>query len=149
MPAFKKSLTRWASTIKQFAIIQKMQQLTRLQQAVQKKLLQLVNRKGVVLHHDNAMPHTSLMIRQKLTELVWEVLIHPTYGADRAPSDYHLFRSLQNFLNGKKLANKRAAENHVAKFFATKPQKFYTDGIMKLFAKCQEVKDNNGTYVLL
>ena len=49
----------------------------------------------------------------------------------------------------KKLANKRAAENHVAKFFATKPQKLYTDGIMKLSEKWQKVKDNNGTYVLI
>ena len=49
----------------------------------------------------------------------------------------------------KKLANKRAAENHVAKFFATKPQNFYTDVIMKLPEKWQKVKDNNGTYVLI
>ena len=54
-----------------------------------------------------------------------------------------------NFIDGKKLPNKRAAENHVAKFFATKPQKFYTDGIMKLPEKWQKVKDNSGTYVLI
>ena len=72
--------------------------------------------------------------------------MHPPYSLDLVPSDYHLFRSFQNFLDGKKLANKRAAENHVAKCFATKPQKFYTDGIMKLPEKWQKVNDNNGTY---
>ena len=89
------------------------QQLTRLQEAIQKKRPELVNRKGVVFHHDNARPHTSLMTRQKLTELGWEVLTHPPYSPDLEPSDYHLFRSLQNFLGGKKMANKRADENHV------------------------------------
>ena len=89
------------------------------------------------------------MTRKKLTELSWEVLMHPPYSPDLAPSDYNFFRSLQNFLDGKKLTKKRAAENHVAKFFATKPQKFYTDGIMKLPEKCQKVKDNNGTDVLI
>ena len=34
------------------------------------------NRKGVVFHHDNASPHTCLVI-QKLLELGWDVLSHP------------------------------------------------------------------------
>ena len=37
------------------------------------------NRKGIVFHHDNARPYTSLMTRQKLRELDWEVLMHPPY----------------------------------------------------------------------
>ncbi|XP_044313446.1 histone-lysine N-methyltransferase SETMAR-like [Drosophila rhopaloa] len=45
------------------------------------------NRKGVVFHQDNARPHTSLMTRQKLRELGWEILSHPPYGPDKAPSD--------------------------------------------------------------
>ena len=52
------------------------QQLTRLQAAIQKKRPELVNKKGVVFHHENARPHTFLMTRQKLTELGWEVLMH-------------------------------------------------------------------------
>ena len=39
------------------------------------------------------------MTRQKLLQLGWEVLIHPPYSPDIAPSDFHLFRSLQNSLN--------------------------------------------------
>ena len=76
-------------------------QLTRLQEAIQKKRPELVNRKGVVFHHDKARLHTSLMTRQELTELGWEVLMHPPYSPDLAPSDYHLFRSLQIFPDGK------------------------------------------------
>ncbi|EZA57614.1 Histone-lysine N-methyltransferase SETMAR, partial [Ooceraea biroi] len=60
----------------------------------------LVNRKGVLFHQDNARPHTSLTIRTKLLQLGWDVLPHPAYSPDIAPSDYYLFRSLQNFLKG-------------------------------------------------
>ncbi|EZA54548.1 BAI1-associated protein [Ooceraea biroi] len=68
-----------------------------------KKRPKLVNRKGVVFHHDNARPRTSLVTREKLLQLGWDVLPHPPYSPDLAPSDYHSFRSLQNALNGKTL----------------------------------------------
>jgi len=49
---------------------------------------------------------TSLATRQKLKELGWKVLMHPSYNPDFAPSDYHLFWSLQNSLNDVKLTSK-------------------------------------------
>jgi len=70
-------------------------QLTKLDQAIRKKRPELVNRKGVVFHHDNARPHTSLTTRNKLLTLGWDVLPHPTYSPDLAPSDYYLFRSFR------------------------------------------------------
>ena len=58
------------------------EQLQRLQQAIKRKRPELINRRSVVFHHDNARPHTSLMTRQKLRELGWEVLMHPSYSSD-------------------------------------------------------------------
>ncbi|GFW76638.1 histone-lysine N-methyltransferase SETMAR [Trichonephila clavipes] len=72
---------------------------------LEEKWPELTNRKAVVFHHDNARPHTSLVTRQKLLELGWDVLPHPPYSPDHAPSDYFLFRSLQNSLNGKNFNN--------------------------------------------
>ena len=60
---------------------------------------ELINKQGVVFHHDNARPHISLVTRQKLREIGWEVLMHPPHSPDLAPSHYHLFRSLKNSLN--------------------------------------------------
>ncbi|KAG6799391.1 transposase [Apis mellifera caucasica] len=90
------------------------------------------NRKGVVFHHNNARPHTSLVIRQKLLELGWDVLPHPPYSPDFAPSDYFLFRSLQNSLNGKNFNNDDDIKSYLIQFFANKNQKFYEHGIMML-----------------
>ena len=48
------------------------EQLQRLQQAIERKRPELINRRGVVFHHDNARSHTFLTTRQKLRELSWE-----------------------------------------------------------------------------
>jgi len=107
-------------------------QLTKLDQAIRSKRPELANRKGVVFHHDNARPHTSLITRNKLISLGWDVLPHPAYSPDLAPSDYHLFRSLQNSMNRKSFNNEETVKKHLNWFFADKPQMFYERGIMKL-----------------
>ena len=75
--------------------------LDQLNAALDEKRPELVNRECIIFHQGKARPHVSLMTRQKLLQLGWEVLIHPLYAPDTAPSDFHLFRSLQNSLNGK------------------------------------------------
>ena len=59
--------------------------------ALDEKRLELVNRKRMIFHQDNTRPHVSLMTRQKLLQLGWEVLIHLLYSPDVAPLDFHLF----------------------------------------------------------
>ena len=76
-------------------------QLDQLKAALNKNRLELVNRKCIIFHQDNTRPHVSLMTRQKLLQLGWEVLIHRLYSPDIAPLDFHFFQSLQNSLNGK------------------------------------------------
>ena len=76
-------------------------QLDQLKAALDEKHPDLVNRKHIVFHQDNTRLHVSLMTRQKLLQLGWEVMIHLPYSPDIAPSDFHLFRYLQNSLNGK------------------------------------------------
>lgn len=52
--------------------------------------------------------------------------MHSLYGPNLASSDHHLFWSIQKSVDGKKLADQSAAENHIAKFVNDKSQKFYT-----------------------
>ncbi|KAG6799541.1 Ammar1 transposase [Apis mellifera caucasica] len=114
---------------------------------MQLKKSELTNRKDVVFHRDNARPHTCLVTRQKLLELGWDVLPHPPYSPDLAPSDYFLFRSLQNSLNGKNFNNDDDIKSYLIQFFANKNQKFYERGIIMLPERWQKVIDQNGQHI--
>ena len=99
----------------------------------------MVNRKGVIFHHDDTTLDTSLATRQKLFRLCWEVMLHAPYSSDLAPSDYYLFRSLQNSLNRKTVNGDEAVKSHLVQFFVDEDQKFYELGIMKLPKRWQKV----------
>ncbi|GFX03886.1 mariner Mos1 transposase [Trichonephila clavipes] len=66
-------------------------QLMRLSRALKDKRLQYNERHDkVILQHDNAQPHVAKVVKTYLETLKWEVLPHPLYSPDLAPSDYHL-----------------------------------------------------------
>lgn len=77
------------------------EQLDRVNKSLIEKWPAIVNRKGVILQHDNARAHCARRTLEKINELGWEVLPHPPYSPDVAPSDFHLFRSLQHFQIGR------------------------------------------------
>ena len=122
-------------------------QLDKLNDFIKQKRPELVNRKGVVFHHDNARLHTNLVTRQKLLQLGWDVLPHPPYSPDIAPSDYHLFRSLQNALNGKTFAADEDVKLFLELFFAEKDKNFFERRIMKLPERWQNIIEQNGQYI--
>ena len=107
-------------------------QLDQLKVAFDRKHPELVNRKCIIFHQDNARLHVSLTTRQKLLQLVWEVLIHPPYSPDIVPSDFHLFWSLQNSLNGKNFNSLKDCKRPLEQLFAQKDKKFWEGGIMTL-----------------
>ena len=72
--------------------------------------LALVVRKGPILLHDNALPHITLPVLQKLNALVYEVLPHPPSSLDLSPTDYHHVFKHFNFLQGKCFYNQQKAE---------------------------------------
>ncbi|GFT82972.1 mariner Mos1 transposase [Trichonephila clavipes] len=78
-----------------------LQSLDKLNAAIKEKRPALASRKGIVVHHDNARPHTPMVTQQKLNALGCKFLGHPPYSSDIAPSDYYLFKSLQNYLTEK------------------------------------------------
>ena len=56
----------------------------------------------VVFLQDNARPYTAKKVKELLASFQWDVLKHPPYSLDLAPSDYHLFRSMTHALFEKK-----------------------------------------------
>jgi len=85
-------------------------QLTKLDQAIRTKP-EMANRKDVIFYHDNARSHTSLVTRNKLLRLGWDVLPYPALFTGSSTSNYHLFRSLQNSLNGKTFNNEETVKS--------------------------------------
>lgn len=121
-------------------------QLERVQKQLTKKQPALINRKGVVLLQDNARPHTAKVTRQKIHSLSWEILPHPPYSPDISPTDYHLFRSLDNPMGNKCFENRQELENDLQQFFSSKDTSFYRDGIYHLLNRWQKVIDSDGNY---
>jgi histone-lysine N-methyltransferase SETMAR len=55
----------------------------------------VVNRERVLLQQDKARPHTAKKTLQTIEEVEGiELLPHPAFSPDLAPSDYYLFRSM-------------------------------------------------------
>ena len=56
-------------------------------------------------HHNNAPAHTSAIATAKLFFLRYEILPHPPYSPDLAPSDYFLFPNMKTWLGGKRFSS--------------------------------------------
>ncbi|KAF2367367.1 Transposase type 1 [Trinorchestia longiramus] len=106
----------------------------------------LVNRRGPILLHDNARPHVARMTVQKLTELGYETLPHPPYSPDLSPTDYHLFKHLSTFLDGKTFRFKQEVETTFKDFVASQPLTFYPQGINNLVVRWQRCIVAQGSY---
>jgi histone-lysine N-methyltransferase SETMAR len=71
--------------------------------------------RGVLFHHSNARSHTARAIQERIQELQWELLEHPSYSPNLVPSDFHMFGPLKNHLGGKRFADDEEIETKVRK----------------------------------
>jgi len=107
-------------------------QLQRLYKALLEKHPGLINRKRVIFHQDNAKPHIAKLTQRKILQLGWELLPHSPYSPDLAPSDYHLFRSLEHHLRAHEFENEEEVQSAIANFISEKPASFFARGIDNL-----------------
>jgi histone-lysine N-methyltransferase SETMAR len=75
-------------------------------------------------------------------------LPHPPYSPDLAPSDFHLFRSLQNSWNRKTFASDADIKSFSDGFCVDKDKSLYESGIMKLPERWKKVIEDNGQYII-
>ena len=66
-----------------------------------------------ILHHDNALAHSALSIRQFLAERQVATLEHPLYSPDLAPCDYWLFPKIKGVLKGSHFEGVEDIKEHV------------------------------------
>ena len=88
----------------------------------------LVNRMGpfCCLLHNTTQSHVAQPALQKLNELGYKVLPHPLYSPDLSPTNYHFFKHLDNFLQGKHYHSQKEAENAFQEFTESRSMDFYT-----------------------
>jgi hypothetical protein len=67
-----------------------------------------------------------------LLKLKWDVLLHPPYSPDLAPSDYHLFGPMKRFLGGKRFRKNDEVIAAVQSWIHEQPKTFFETGIKKL-----------------
>lgn len=119
-------------------------QLDRLSRAIAEKRPQ---KHKILFLHDNAKVHTAKKTSEKLLQLGWEVLPHPPYSPDIAPSDYYLFKILKQHLQEKNFDDREHLKRELDNFFASKSKDFYSHGIQQLPDKWREVVNNDGDYI--
>jgi len=122
-------------------------QLMRLSRALKEKRPQYERRHDkIILQHDNARPHVAKVVKKYLETLKWEVLPHPPYSPDLAPSDYHLFRSMTHGLAEQHFRSYEETKKWVDLWIASKPTSFFRDGICKLPERWEKVVASDGQY---
>lgn len=123
------------------------QQLDRVYEKLKEKYPALVTRKRALFQQDNARPHTAKKTKEKFKELDGvEVLPHPAYSPDAAPSDYGLFRSMEHFLRGHRFESFDEVEEACQEFFSSKPAAWYFEQIRMLADRWQKILENDGLY---
>ncbi|GBM74511.1 Histone-lysine N-methyltransferase SETMAR [Araneus ventricosus] len=115
--------------------------LKKLRRAIQNR------RRGIVLLHGNARPHTYAATQELLDQFGWEIFDHPPYNPDLAPNDFHLFLKLKELLGGKRFGSDEELENAVITWLNELAAEEYAMGILKLKARYDKCLNVGGDYV--
>ncbi|CAG5050863.1 unnamed protein product [Parnassius apollo] len=83
----------------------------------------------------------------KLHELGFELLPHPTYSPNLAPSDFFLFSDLKRMLAGKKFKADEEVIAETEAYFEAKHKSYYKNGIEKLEDRYNRCIALDGNYV--
>ena len=83
----------------------------------------------------------------KLQELGFELLPHPPYSPDLAPSDFFLFSDLKRMLAGKKFCADEEVIEETEAYFEAKDKSYYKNGIEKLYDRYNRCIAREGNYI--
>jgi histone-lysine N-methyltransferase SETMAR len=75
-------------------------------------------KKKTIFHQNNALAHKTVLAMEKLRDLHYELLEHPPYSPDLAPSDFFLFPKHKLFLAGQRFSWNQEANAAVEGYFA-------------------------------
>ena len=118
--------------------------LMKLAAAIRRKRPNLQN---VILHHDNARPHTAHATTDLIAAKGWTVLPHPPYSPDLAPSDFFLFGPLKDNLRGQKFDNDEEVQTAVKAWLRQRTPDFFANGFAQWKNRWDKCVERGGDYV--
>jgi transposase len=99
-----------------------------IQEAIRRKRPGLLTKGlGVLLLHDNAKCHSAAATVNLLNFWGWEILPHPPYSADLAPSNFYLFSKMKKHLRGQRFHSSEDVQNEVKKWLRAQDALFMKD----------------------
>ena len=122
------------------------EQIRRLREAIKEKRRGKL-RTGVLFHQDNAPAHKAEVAMAAIREAGFELLEHPPYSPDLAPSDFYLFPRLKEQLRGRKFEDNDEVMAAVEAFFESCDQDFFSKGIRALEKRWTKCIELSGDYV--
>lgn len=99
------------------------------------------------LLHDNAPIHTSAFTTSEIEKLGFQMLPHPPYSPDLAPSDFFLFCHLKAHLRGHTFDGKEELKEKVEDFFQQQTSTFYENAFLELVKRWRKCVENGGSYI--
>jgi hypothetical protein len=106
--------------------------LKTLRRVIQNKRLGMLTF-GVMLLHDNMLPHPAVRTRSLREHFNWELFDHPPYGPDLTPSDYQLFTYLKNRLLSQRFNYNEALIEGVKTWLSSQEAALFDTGVQNLF----------------
>ena len=99
------------------------------------------------LLQDNAPIHTSSQSTSAIMTTGFNLLAHPPYSPDLAPSDFYLFSHLKKYLRGTQFSNKEELMETVNDFFSSRPTDFFENAFNQLVHRWRKCCEVNGGYI--
>jgi hypothetical protein len=102
--------------------------------------------KSVFIQQDNARPHCTKEVTDLIASFEWTLLPHPPYSPTEAPTDYHVNRSMKNFLLGKNFETFADLCAAVKQWIASKDSVWFSNGVGTLPHRWEAVIEVDGDY---
>jgi hypothetical protein len=101
---------------------------------------------GVMLLHDNVCPYTSARTLALLEHFNWELFDHAPYSSDFAPSDYHQFSYLRNWMGSQHFNNNEEFMEGVKTWLSSQMADFFDTGMQDLIPR-YKCLSSSGDYI--
>ena len=101
--------------------------------------------KGVLLQQDNSRVPTCKVVLDAVERNGYELIPHPAYSPDLAPSDFFLFPNLKKDIRGLHLRSDEEVVTAVEEWVNGKNPDFFSSGLMALehrWSKCITLEGN-------